>query len=98
MKLPRRKQHMPREEFLDGLRSLARNVQVEHTMTVRHEPIPKPESAMVVFKREDGSESFRYPVNVGPRALSLVHVPLINIHSGPITPATQITMEFQWNR
>lgn len=97
MRLVRRK-HMAREEFVDALRALARNAKVEHTMTVRHEPAPMPTSGLVVFKREDGSESYRYPVNVGPRAFSLIHVPLINIHDGPITPATQITMEFQWNR
>jgi hypothetical protein len=97
MRLVRRK-HMAREEFVDALRAIARNAKVEHTMTVRHEPAPMPTGGTVVFKREDGSESFRYPVYVGTRAVSQCHVPLINIHTGPITPATQITMEFQWNR
>ena len=78
MKLTRRK-HLAREEFVDALRALARNAKVEHTMTVRHEPAPMPTGGTVVFKREDGSESYRYPIYVGTRAVP-------RCHRTPVTP------------
>jgi len=101
MRFPRRKvnDEITRAELLDALRVLARNIEIKHEHTIRHEPIPEPQAAEVVFKREDGSESFRYPVQVGRQAWTTCRVPLEQLlPPGTVSPASNVQMEFRWYR
>jgi len=93
----RRAPDLTRRELLDLLHTLARNIEVSHKHVIRHEPIPPPVSASVIFKRTDGSESYRYSINCGRGAYTRFQVPMYALD--PAASQSQfIDMEFQWDR
>jgi hypothetical protein len=85
------------DQWLAGLERIFGDLRVKHEHVVRHEPIPMPVRAEVVIKRMDGSDAWRGHINAGRGMLTMLDVPLANIHP-KFSPADFARLEFRWER
>lgn len=100
MRWPRRRAKAPAltaDQWLSGVQRVINGSTVHHEHVIKHEPIPKPEGASVVFKRMDGSDAWRGYIQVGPRYRTHMDIPLANINP-KFSPAEFLRLEFEWER
>lgn len=71
---------------------------INHQHVIKHEPIPKPESACVVINRMDGSPAWRGFIQCGPRYRTRMQIPLSSINPDKFSPGEFIDLDFEWER
>lgn len=100
MRWPRRKRTpvLTADQWLSGIQRVIGGSTVHHEHVIKHEPIPKPESALVIINRIDGSQAWRGFIQCGPRYQTRMQIPLGSINPDKFSPGEFIDLLFEWER